>query len=122
MNYQDEFYLALGSLVRKARLSLNLTQKQLADLLHLNRTSITNIEKGKQKILAHTLVELAERLEIPVNELLPKKAGKLKTSAGNMLPENSSPLEREFLEMVLKQTKKGRKDNASKKKAHSKSS
>ncbi len=69
MNYQDEFYLELGSLVRKARLSLNLTQKQLADLLHLNRTSITNIEKGKQKILAHTLIELAERLEIPINEL-----------------------------------------------------
>lgn len=114
MDYQDEFYEALGSRVRQARLALNLTQEQLADLLDLNRTSITNIEKGKQKILAHTLVELAENLKISVTDLLPKLNKKTDMlSVNNLLSENSSPEEREFLEMVLKQTKKGQKNNAS---------
>lgn len=114
MNHQDEFYEDLGSRVRQARLALNLTQEQLADLLDLNRTSITNIEKGKQKILAHTLVDLAENLKTTVAELLPKSKKKANAlSANNLLPENSSPEEREFLEKVLIKTKKGQKNNAS---------
>lgn len=113
MDYQDEFYAELGSRIRNARLSLKLTQEQLAALLLLNRTSITNIEKGKQKMLIHTLVELAGKLRVSVDDLLPKKTWSVKASANNLLSESNSPQERQFFEMVLKQTKKGKKDNAS---------
>ncbi len=113
MDYQDEFYAELGSRIRKARLTLNLTQEQLADLLSLNRTSITNIEKGKQKMLIHTLVDLAGKLKVSLDDLLPKKTRAAKVSTNNLLSENSSPQERQFLEMVLNQTKKGKKANAS---------
>lgn len=118
MTNQDEFYVELGSRIRQARLELHLTQEQLAEMLSLNRTSITNIEKGKQKILAHTLVDLAEKLQTFVINLLPKKQQKTKAAtADSLLPEDSSPGEREFLEMVLKQAKRG-KENARKKKTH----
>lgn len=113
MDYQDEFYAELGSRIRKARLTLNLTQEQLADLLSLNRTSITNIEKGKQKMLIHTLVDLAGKLKVSVDDLLPKKTRAAKVLTNNLLSEDSSPQERQFLEMVLNQTKKGKKGNAS---------
>jgi transcriptional regulator with XRE-family HTH domain len=106
---QDKFYAELGIRVRKARLALNLTQEQLADLVFLNRTSVTNIEKGKQKILAHTLVDLADNLQTSVSELLPEKRDKPKdVSVNALLPQDSSPEERKFLEKVLEQTKKGR--------------
>lgn len=72
MRTETLFYLELGKRVRKARKKLDLTQDDLANLLSLNRTSITNIEKGKQRLLAHTLVELANNLKIPVIELLPE--------------------------------------------------
>ena len=37
----------------------------------MTRTSITNIEKGRQPVQAHTLVILASILQMPVVELLP---------------------------------------------------
>jgi hypothetical protein len=37
----------------------------------LTRTSIINIEKGRQQLLVHTLVDIAGALGVPVVELLP---------------------------------------------------
>lgn len=119
---QDKFYSELGGRVRKARIRLRLTQEQLASSLSLNRTSITNIEKGKQKMLAHTLLELAEVLEIPVNDLIPP-VNQMSTTLriDNLIDKNSSNAERNFLEATLN---KAKKDNnyASKKKTNSKHS
>lgn len=49
-----------------------MTQESLAVKVGMTRTSITNIEKGRQKVLSHILVELANALNVPLVELLPK--------------------------------------------------
>lgn len=66
-----DFYAELGSRIARARKSHNLTQGELADIVQLTRTSITNIEKGRQKVLAHTVATLAAALSLDVAALMP---------------------------------------------------
>jgi len=63
-------YKRIGKRIREIREKRGLTQKALAALVRLTRTSITNIELGKQKILVHTLFELASALNVEARELL----------------------------------------------------
>lgn len=64
-----------------ARRRKGLTQEALAKRLQpaQTRASISNIEKGGQRVLAHTLVQLAAALETGVTELLPSDSTPTKT-------------------------------------------
>ena len=73
------FYAAVGRRIAKARIG-RLTQEALARKATLTRTAIVNIEKGRQQILLHTVVEIAQALAIPITDLLP----------GRMLSESRS--------------------------------
>lgn len=66
-----DFYAAVGRQIAKARRG-RLTQEALAKRTALTRTSIINIEKGRQQILLHTLVGIAQALRVPVIELIPE--------------------------------------------------
>jgi transcriptional regulator with XRE-family HTH domain len=68
---QDVFYVELGKRIRSARAEKKLTQEKLATAVQLTRTSITNIEGGRQPVLAHHLVRLAYALGVAVTDLLP---------------------------------------------------
>ena len=48
-----------------------MTQDELARLVGLTRTSITNVEKGRQKCLLHTLADIASVLQVEVASLIP---------------------------------------------------
>lgn len=72
MTDQQAFYAEVGRRIRQTREERGLTQEALAELVSLTRTSITNIEKGRQKILAHTLVDLATALRVAPATLLPE--------------------------------------------------
>ncbi len=64
------------------RLCQNVTQENLAKLVGLTRTSLTNIEKGRQKILLHTFADLASALGVRPAELLPKESHASKPATG----------------------------------------
>lgn len=64
------FYQELGQRIREAREKSHLTQEALAVKLSLTRTSITNIEKGRQQLLVHTLVQIAKALQVEPESLL----------------------------------------------------
>ncbi len=68
----DPFYVALGKRIQAARKRASVTQEKLGYTLNLTRTSITNIEKGRQRILVHVLVEIARVLDQPLEELVPR--------------------------------------------------
>ncbi|MBR7837817.1 helix-turn-helix transcriptional regulator [Actinospica durhamensis] len=70
----DSFYVQLGNRIRRARLAAGLSQEQLGQRVGLNRSSISNVEKGTQRILAHTLVEFATALDILPIQLLEQAA------------------------------------------------
>jgi DNA-binding XRE family transcriptional regulator len=67
------FYEELGRRIRDARKKRKpiLTQDELARQVGLTRTSITNVEHGRQKCLIHTLADLARVLQVDAASLLP---------------------------------------------------
>ena len=66
------YYEEVGRRIRAARKERKLTQEELAGLVSLTRTSITNIEKGRQKLLLHTLADFAHALRVGPADLLPE--------------------------------------------------
>jgi len=68
---QKNLYEIVGRRIRDTRKNAKLTQDNLAACVHLTRTSVTNIEKGRQKILLHTLFDLAAAMKVPVAQLIP---------------------------------------------------
>jgi transcriptional regulator with XRE-family HTH domain len=73
----EPFYVALGSRIQQAREARKMTQAQLCSSLKppSTRASIANIENGKQRVLAHTLAQLAESLAVGIEALVPPPAG-----------------------------------------------
>lgn len=67
----DQVYRSVGELVRKHRKRERLTQQQLADAVSLSRTSITNLEKGRQHIPLHVLFSIAHTLHLRPEALIP---------------------------------------------------
>lgn len=69
---QNEFYRQLGASIRKHRQRRKLSQDALANLIGLKRTSLTNIENGRQHPPLHTFCDIVEHLEVDFVEVLPK--------------------------------------------------
>lgn len=69
---EKEFYKELGKRIFKLRLSKNLNQEHLSEILNLKRPSIVNIEKGKQKISIYNLVILCNYFQINIKDILPE--------------------------------------------------
>lgn len=66
-----EFYVAAGRLIADRR-GATMTQESLAKRVQLTRTSINNIERGRQQILLHTLVDIATALNCTPADLIPQ--------------------------------------------------
>jgi transcriptional regulator with XRE-family HTH domain len=68
---QAAFYQQIGTNIRKCRTRLNLSQNALGRLIGMTRTSLTNIENGRQHPPLHTFCEIVEQLKVDIAELLP---------------------------------------------------
>jgi len=69
----EPFYQTLGSKIQQTREKRKMTQAQLGMSLNppSTRASIANIENGKQRVLAHTLAQLADALGVKIQTLVP---------------------------------------------------
>lgn len=65
----------VGKHIKSIRKEKNLTQDELAERLHCTRQTISNYETGKSEPGIEILIELAEVLEVEINDLIygPKK-------------------------------------------------
>lgn len=70
---QVEFYRQIGESIRKCRTRRKLSQDTLAKLVGLTRTSLTNIEGGRQHPPLHTFCDIADQLQVAVTDLLPRR-------------------------------------------------
>ena len=61
---------AVGIRIRLIREALGLTQGELAKRMTLVRTSLVNIEAGRQRMLLHTIEEFARALGTTPKHLL----------------------------------------------------
>ena len=64
-------YATIGDNIRSARSAKKLTQAQLAETVGLTRTSIVNIETGRQRLPIDRLYDIADALDMQATALLP---------------------------------------------------
>lgn len=71
-----KLYALLGERIKRLRRmqSPEMNQEKLGRILGLTRTSVTNIERGKQKLTVDTLYKLCETFSVEVSELVPPLA------------------------------------------------
>lgn len=70
----ERLYLSIGEAMRRIREAQSpyMSQGALGKILDLKRTSITNIERGKQKPTLETLYRFCEHFRIQISELIPQ--------------------------------------------------
>jgi len=68
---KERLYRNLGAQVRDCRQDVSLSQADLGKEVGLSRSSIVNIEKGRQRPPLHTLWEISEALEVALEDLIP---------------------------------------------------
>jgi transcriptional regulator with XRE-family HTH domain len=95
---ETAFNRAFGRRIAKRRRERGLSQEKLGSLIGLARTSVTNIEAGRQNVVAYTVHLLARHLEISADLLLSVSAP---TAVPTVLPEITDPAERAFLGRAL---------------------
>jgi transcriptional regulator with XRE-family HTH domain len=94
-------YGAFGKLMRLHREKREgMTQEKLGRLVGLSRTSITNIEKGRQHVSLHQLFAIAEALKVRPEALLPSSG---EAGSASWLTDKLPPgTEREITEWAEK--------------------
>jgi transcriptional regulator with XRE-family HTH domain len=115
-----EIYSQFGQLVREHRQALGMKQAALAEALGLSRTSITNLERGRQRIQLHQIFSVAEALGIDVDVLLPRRRSSAPTATMETnLPKNLNIAERHWVHDVVREiganTESPRGDNDARK-------
>ncbi|KAA6222950.1 XRE family transcriptional regulator [Streptomyces albofaciens JCM 4342] len=101
----DEFYEVFGDRVRRARAALGVNQQELGNAVGLNRTSISNIEKGRQRIALHMLFEFAAALRVEPESLLPSPDGR--SDVLDELPEDARGWAQDVLANAQKEEGRG---------------
>lgn len=103
-----ELYSAVGKKIRSHRTDKGFSQEQIAEAVHLTRTSIVNIEKGRQRTPLHLLFAIARFLHIEPTSLIPTmeeiEAEMPKSSLKEILAnrDDLDPKEIESLKSLLK--------------------
>lgn len=94
----DAFYREVGEKIGVARRADKKTQDQLARQVSLQRASIANIERGKQRLLLHTFFDICDALRRPPEALLPAiVTTTTEVPVGDALPGELTPQEREWI-------------------------
>jgi transcriptional regulator with XRE-family HTH domain len=73
---REEVCKLFGEILARRRSEARLSQKAFAEAIGLSRTSVTNIERGRQPVNLHTLYIMADVLRRDVNDLLPPSPNK----------------------------------------------
>lgn len=63
-------YKSVGERIKNSRISKNMTQDKLAELIDINPSHLSNIEKGKTKMSTETLAKIARSLNTSIDYLL----------------------------------------------------
>lgn len=100
----EPVYARFGQELRSLRRQKKLSQHDLARLLdpigeRLGRTSISNIEKGRQRVSLHLFLALARALDVDPADLLPTDPPK-RLDVADRIPDLSEP-EREWFERIV---------------------
>ncbi len=89
----DEIYRGVGRKIRQTRENQRLSQDSLAQRLGISRTSMVNIEAGRQRAPLHVLWQIAELLETKLILLIPSPEELL-------APQSPTVLDKEMMKQI----------------------
>lgn len=104
----DRFYEELGAAIRTRREALGMTQAELGSRIELSRTSVTNLECGRQRLLIDQFCKLADVLGCDREELLSAAVAAAAEDEPPMADLSSMPTVAEFVEKTLRSTERKR--------------
>lgn len=96
-------YEQIGRRIRVERQRKGFSQERLAQAAGLSRASIVNVERGRQKVMVHSLYAIANVLEIDVYALMPSKDQQDRVKAALA---NEDPSVSKFYQMAKKEAVK----------------
>jgi transcriptional regulator with XRE-family HTH domain len=97
----DAIYEQVGRLIKTARLDAKMTQEQLGISIGLTRTSVNNIEHGRQPIQIHTLFAIASTVGVEPSTLLPDAHTAPTAGVDDRIPKRLRKEDRDWLAKVL---------------------
>jgi transcriptional regulator with XRE-family HTH domain len=71
MDFKSALYQIIGSRIKQRRIDLDLSQEALAQKIDLARTSVSNIEIGRQQVTLSVLYDICQELETNIHTILP---------------------------------------------------
>ncbi len=94
-SFNTILYQIVGERIKKRRESIGLNQNDLSEKINIGRSSISNIEKGRQQPPLHTLFEICKVLDMDVQTILPTYA-----EVQEKVSNNTNDLYATFLENI----------------------
>ena len=98
----DAIYRHIGEKMRQARELHGTTQDALASRANLTRTSVSNIEAGRQRVTIHALLAMAAALEVAPETLLPDFGATPATDVDVLIDRGARPEEAETLARLFR--------------------
>ena len=97
----DAIYRHIGAELRRARSERGITQDALASRASLTRTSMSNIEAGRQRVTVHALLTMATALDVAPATLLPDVGATESADVDLFVQRGASRVEAEALARAL---------------------
>jgi transcriptional regulator with XRE-family HTH domain len=97
---KDILYSQIGEKVRLLRTSVSLNQEDLSKKVGMTRSSIAQIEAGKQAVSVYTLYRIGEALNKPLTDILPSPLNQFDAYSENRLEKKEVVLN--LLEQKIK--------------------
>ena len=115
MNVANEkaLFQIIGKNIKSYRNSANLNQAHLASQVGLSRTSLVNIEQGKQQPSLFLLWRIAEALGVETKDLIPNRFEVNATEFGLVSPTPHREIRKEETYRLIKEFIENNKVNGS---------
>lgn len=72
---ENDLAALFGKNVKLARIKRDINQEELCDMANLDRSYLSRVERGKNKITLDKVYALASALNCPLSEILPEIRG-----------------------------------------------
>lgn len=88
----ERLYSALGSRIREQRQVAGFNQSKFAKLIRISRSSLVNIENGRQRAPLHLIYSIAQTLNLSIEILLPSQMGNIEEMSEETLRKDISAM------------------------------
>lgn len=105
----SDYYMETCHRIRKVRKARNLTQQELAEMIHISPVHMSNLENGKKMISLDIFMRLTEALQVSADWLLRVNTPQTTHTQSNELRELLSDCTSKEAEAILQIVKKIKK-------------